>query len=463
MAEKVVIIIDDDEDEPEARPKDNEVIIIDSEGSMGASISGTNLLNPPSRKRHRILSSDIDDDDVLVTAFEPKKGWLTNPTIKIKTGGLHFPASGCSKCSTCTSNTGNKGNGSPAFDKNYQVALQSNGGITAQQSSVLKSVNPHATTSPGCRTPINTCTPVCSVMSHSTTYTPNTSLTNHSITPTPSDINSVHVPTPLSTVKQPASSKKSRSKSKRRQKPKAKTMTKTDTSKSDGDESDYKSSLSIPMFCIRSTGDISTLPLVTQFIASSSVPFISCDAPSWWSESKLFNISLEDPEARTVVYPLEYSGFQVLKVERIQTLHLWIRYLSEVKLLIHSRGENFKLNEALLYHCSKGSKNAICEEGLDVRLTHGGNFGRGIYFSDKPIKCHHYSTGTMYVCKVILGDTKVYSQGHIDIALTREPTKSNEPGSHYDSVKGFVTVGEEYVIYNSYRCIPLYVIEYAQK
>lgn len=376
MAEKVVIVIDDDEDEPKARPKDNEVIIIDNEGSTSASISGTNLY-PPSRKRHRILSTD---DDVQVTAFEPKRGWRTNPTIEIQTGGLRFPASGCSKCSA--SNTNNKGSGSSPFgNNNYQVALQLNGGITPQQSSVVQPINPHAITSPGCRTPINTCTPVCSVTCHSqsTPYTPKTSLTNYSITPTPPHINTVHVHTPLSTVKQPGSSKKSRSKSKRRQKSKAKTVTKTGTSQS-GDESDYKSSLSIPMFCIRSTGDISTLPPVTQFIASSSVPFISCDAPPWWSESKLFDISLEDPEARTVVYPLEYSGFQVLKVERIQTLHLWIRYLSEVKLLVHSRGEHFKLNEALLYHCSRGSKDAICEEGLDVRLTHGGNFGRGIYF-----------------------------------------------------------------------------------
>ena len=29
------------------------------------------------------------------------------------------------------------------------------------------------------------------------------------------------------------------------------------------------------------------------------------------------------------------------------------------------------------------------------------------FISDKPAKCHHYSMGTMYVCKVILGDTKV--------------------------------------------------------
>ena len=44
------------------------------------------------------------------------------------------------------------------------------------------------------------------------------------------------------------------------------------------------------------------------------------------------------------------------------------------------------LNETLLYHTTSASKEVICEEGLDQRLSGKnykddfGNFGKGIYF-----------------------------------------------------------------------------------
>ena len=132
-----------------------------------------------------------------------------------------------------------------------------------------------------------------------------------------------------------------------------------------------------------------------QFMTSSSAAFAlsSEDLPSWWSpcilcseESfkkkpyHLIDIPLEDNEARVVKFPLECTGYHVIKVERIQCPNLWRRYIAEVKLLIQSRGEGFQLNEQVLYHCSRADKSIICTEGLDVRLSHDGNFGRGIYF-----------------------------------------------------------------------------------
>ena len=191
------------------------------------------------------------------------------------------------------------------------------------------------------------------------------------VSPTPSHLNS-------------SSSKRS---NKRRSSARSKPKSKPSSTKP---ELDYKSSLSIPFLkgfdsdspssLIPSDAYCSSLPPAIQFIVSPSIPFMTCNAPSWWTKAKLAEISLNDPEARTVTYPLEYSGFKILKLERIQTLHLWIRYLCEVKLLVQSRGEAFILNEAILYHCSRGSRDAICDEGLDSRLGHGGNFGRGIYF-----------------------------------------------------------------------------------
>lgn len=101
------------------------------------------------------------------------------------------------------------------------------------------------------------------------------------------------------------------------------------------------------------------------------------------------------------------------------------------------------LNEMLLYHTTSASKEVICEEGLDQRLSgmnyknDFGNFGKGIYFrqaifvkeftgamfpppltlvwllpsSDDPKKCDSYwkkgKPRRMFACYVLLGDIKV--------------------------------------------------------
>lgn len=214
--------------------------------------------------------------------------------------------------------------------------------------------------------------------------------------------------------------------------------------------------------------------LATKFITSSSV-FLSnsSDPPSWWSEcdsSKpytLIDLNFETSEARIVYSPVAACGFNVTKIQRIQSHNLWRRYMGEVRLLIEERGEGYQLDERLLYHCSQADKSVICSEGLDVRLSRNGNFGRGIYFSDKPQKCDGYSTRrpicSMFACKVILGDMKVYPVGKGDHSLIREPKKStccSYRNNYYDSVLGFISVGEEFVIYNNYRAVPLYYMEY---
>jgi hypothetical protein len=86
------------------------------------------------------------------------------------------------------------------------------------------------------------------------------------------------------------------------------------------------------------------------------------------------------------------------------------------------------------------------------------------FFSDIPSKCDGYVGGPeklMYACKVILGCVKVYPKSRSDPQLTREPPKKHPLGSYYDSVKGHMSVADEYIIYNNYRCVPLYVITYS--
>ena len=115
------------------------------------------------------------------------------------------------------------------------------------------------------------------------------------------------------------------------------------------------------------------------------------------------------------------------------------------------------LNETLLYHTTSASKEVICEEGLDQRLSRQGRFGHGIYFrqanfvwiiaelcsaypfsplplplsplpsflslpfsSDDPIKCNQYwgqgRPRRMFACYVLLGDIKVQSQDSVAVS-----------------------------------------------
>uniref|UniRef100_A0A8B8C4H1 Poly [ADP-ribose] polymerase n=1 Tax=Crassostrea virginica TaxID=6565 RepID=A0A8B8C4H1_CRAVI len=99
-----------------------------------------------------------------------------------------------------------------------------------------------------------------------------------------------------------------------------------------------------------------------------------------------------------------------------------------------------------------------------------GYFGKGIYFSDNPLKCVNYvgssdSKGESYLlkCRVILGDQKKYRKGEYKTTLKREPEKENpQPGSwkFYDSVMGCPKDYNEYVIYENRRAMIDYIITF---
>ena len=140
-------------------------------------------------------------------------------------------------------------------------------------------------------------------------------------------------------------------------------------------------------------------------------------------------------------------------MQRIQNQKLWNRLQLEKNYMKQNRPAGRDLNEMLLYHTTSASKEVICEEGLDQRLSRKGRFGFGIYFrqaisntwlykytqtlqlfryscvfspsifwffpssiyfsSDDPIKCNHYwnkaTPRLMFACYVLLGDIKVWS------------------------------------------------------
>ena len=106
-------------------------------------------------------------------------------------------------------------------------------------------------------------------------------------------------------------------------------------------------------------------------------------------------------------------------------------------------------NEKTMYHVTKANITSVINEGLDPRYSQRGFFGRGIYFSESPVKCNDYSKDKgdptairiMMQCRVVLGRSKEYELGHFDRDLVCEP-------SGYQSVKGFIRRDTEYVVYN---------------
>eukprot|EP00049_Salpingoeca_infusionum_P021932 m.4872 g.4872 ORF g.4872 m.4872 type:complete len:252 (-) comp4683_c0_seq2:439-1194(-) len=120
--------------------------------------------------------------------------------------------------------------------------------------------------------------------------------------------------------------------------------------------------------------------------------------------------------------------------------------------------------EATTYHCT-GAKdlNDILADGLDMRLSKYGYFGRGIYSATTPIKANKYwpkerayDERVILQLRTLVGHTKQFQRGHYDMELQREPRG-------YDSVSGNIDGHSEVIVYNNNRCLIEYVIYYVDK
>ena len=94
----------------------------------------------------------------------------------------------------------------------------------------------------------------------------------------------------------------------------------------------------------------------------------------------LIDISPFSEEWSRVTAPFTKVKFTVTKMQRIQNQKLWNRLQLEKNYMKQNRPAGRDLNEMLLYHTTSASKEVICEEGLDQRLSRKGRFGFGIYF-----------------------------------------------------------------------------------
>ncbi|KAK6165936.1 hypothetical protein SNE40_022742 [Patella caerulea] len=210
------------------------------------------------------------------------------------------------------------------------------------------------------------------------------------------------------------------------------------------------------------------------------VPFTSDNILQNWSKEdindrgsvytyKLFPIYPGCREYDAILHDFTQSGLIIEQVERLQNVHLLEKYKSEQDHLLKARQhiQGFDLNVRYLYHGTPADKERISEEGLDARLSRMGCFGKGIYFSDNPRKCIQYTgvnkkSECILMCRVILGDAKVYPPRAKDVDLRREPEKEIVTGGwrFYDSVKGCPIDYNEFVVYENRRAMIEYIITY---
>ncbi len=200
-------------------------------------------------------------------------------------------------------------------------------------------------------------------------------------------------------------------------------------------------------------------------------------------------------------YTLEYDAIASLldptlikTVEQIVNPTLWARFVSTRKDMLKSKCNDLELlsklelsetellssyqhslnfetdakvvavpyndNMALLFHCTRDPNNIDCilRQGLDERIGNTqGLLGKGIYFSDNPLKSMSYdgSGGIIFAFAVLLGDCLALDGPE---QFVREPEKwpaqkRNFNDFCFDSIVGQPGAGldNEYVIYNRYN------------
>ncbi|MDD4931579.1 MAG: hypothetical protein PHG66_05570 [Candidatus Colwellbacteria bacterium] len=123
--------------------------------------------------------------------------------------------------------------------------------------------------------------------------------------------------------------------------------------------------------------------------------------------------------------------------------------------------------EVMVFHGCRGVQDltAIAKEGLDIRVSNGGYFGRALYGSHSSYYSHNNFTttgysgeGTMFYAKFLVGKSKTYLD-YEQTNLVRPPTHN---GVVYDSVRSDIDDALTTIraVYDNSQCYISYMINY---
>eukprot|EP00940_MAST-03C_sp_MAST-3C-sp2_P003201 g3201.t1 len=206
--------------------------------------------------------------------------------------------------------------------------------------------------------------------------------------------------------------------------------------------------------------------------------FSKKDGPSYWATMKgnstLITVRKGSKEYAEALRHFQKSDktHKIVKIERVQNIFLWRRYLSrKIAMIAKNKGV---INERALFHGTRATPSSkICDgsnaSGFDPRLGSAGFYGTGVYFSvDAAYSTsdYSYSCGNgmrqIFLAKVLTGITKDYGTTYMR-QLKRAP---NLPGSAdlYDSVSGGPhgtrVKSRMFVVYDATQAYPMYLYTY---
>ncbi|CAG8550721.1 11141_t:CDS:2 [Ambispora leptoticha] len=172
--------------------------------------------------------------------------------------------------------------------------------------------------------------------------------------------------------------------------------------------------------------------------------------------------------------PLENVCCRITTIAILRNREVWERYqqFKNLKKQMEAEARSAStsdytscFNDTVLFHGTHPDNvHSILEHGLDSRLSRQfGNCGPAIYLSPSFEKCdlfasrHNNAERCLIVCVTALG--KIYDNTKFQAVdpHTKFPPKG------YDSVKHYVAVADEYVVYEKTQVLPILVINYERE
>jgi len=219
---------------------------------------------------------------------------------------------------------------------------------------------------------------------------------------------------------------------------------------------------------------------VLQMYADSAGGQGKMTPPDFWlpstKESKrskfldVFDIEKDGPEWKRIVNDFRKTNTSNMpsKIQRIQNTLLWDQYASARQRV---RLKNGSATELWLWHGTRDTPpDRVYNDsvGFDITYASDGMWGRGLYFASNAQYSHGYTfkmpdgKQQFFYVSVLVGET---TQIPADGSLRRPPVRMSGNNTafaqdRYDSVSGIAEGSLNFIVYQSGRAYPHYLITY---